>query len=152
MCSRLWISPGSCCSGVQTAVVALCRWGAGLLKICSSAQSGGDCGLGGTRSTWRSWSYPWQWMWDVWQLHKAKSAASESPFSSLAPSALPVLAAERGLLLWISEGPLMESCILPCNFRHPHSLVSSHSHSLQCLPETITAVVLSITHEGDVYC
>lgn len=39
------------------------------------------------------------------RLHKAKSAPSEPSFPSLAPSALPVPAAERGLLLQVSEGP-----------------------------------------------
>lgn len=72
------------------------------------------------------------------RLHKAKSAASQSPLSLLAPSDLPVLAAEQGLLLQVSEGPAgmlhpavqFQTSMLLSFLTHPHpAVLTRDNHS-----------------------
>lgn len=70
------------------------------------------------------------------------AAPSEPPFSSLAPSALPVPVAERGLLLQVSEGPdgmphpaiQLQTSMLLSFLTHPHPAVltrDNHSSGFQ---------------------
>lgn len=92
-----------------------------------------------------------------------QSLLLQSPISSLTPSALPVLAEERGLLLQVSEGPdgmlhpavQFQSFMLLSFLTHPHpAVLTRDNHSCgfehhtwrRCLPLNISGLATITQH------